>query len=105
MQALREIAGVHDGDNLAGSHLVALVGAQFGDAVGEFGGDVDRIGLQPAIAVDDPGWNGRNAVRLPNEKTGAAGDQQQDQQAPGPDLAAVPGMMLNDGTRVSCGLP
>ena len=50
-----EVPRIHQGDDLAGIDHVALVDAQFGDAAGELGGDVDLVGLDAAVAEAMPG--------------------------------------------------
>ena len=48
------VAHIHAGDDLARLDQVALVDEQFGDASGEFGVDVDLVGLDAAISRHDP---------------------------------------------------
>ena len=95
-QTLLKVPCVHDGKHLAGGDLVALVHPQFGDAPGEFGVDVDRIGLQPAVAIDDIGGNSRGAMRLPDGVAGAAADQGEKDKPPRPHAAPARRMMLDD---------
>ncbi len=50
-----QVLGIHHRDNLAWLDHVALVGQQFGDTAGEFGGDIDLVGFEAAVAEGDPG--------------------------------------------------
>ena len=48
-----EVSRIHAGDGLAGMDHVALVDAQFRQAAGELGIDVDLVGFDAAVARDD----------------------------------------------------
>ena len=86
-----EILRVHARDDLAGLHHIAFVGQDFGDAAGEFGVDVDLVGLEPAVAEGDAGRQLPLKVVPPIiSAAGAAGDERQGHDDPQPPSACRP---------------
>ena len=68
-----EGGGVHPGDDLAGLDRVALIEQDVLDAAGIFGGDVDLVGFQPAVAGGEAGGKRRLRKEVPGD---AAADHQ-----------------------------
>ena len=77
-----EILRVHARDDLAGLDHVALVGEHLGDAPGEFGVDVDLVGLDPAVARRDPQGQAALVHMLPIGRAPAGADDDESEQRP-----------------------
>ncbi len=75
-----EVARIHAGDDLAARDHIAFLDEDVRDTPGEFGVDVDLVGLEPPVAPGDPGRPLLAALLPPIGAADRYNDEQADEQ-------------------------